>query len=118
MSSRSSVARRARGGGDSASKRPAGFGYEPASVKTLAAVLALLPFVPFVAAETSFAVGTARAERGHSATGFLEVPAGVDAATSIPVVVVQGARPGPVLAIVSGAHGTEYASIVAVEKLI
>ena len=32
--------------------------------------------------------------------------------------VVQGARPGPVLALVSGAHGTEYASIIALEKLI
>jgi len=28
------------------------------------------------------------------------------------------AKPGPVLAIVSGAHGTEYASIVAVQQLI
>src|SRR6187549_3208121 len=66
----------------------------------------------------SFTVGTARAQRGHTATGFIEVPAGVDAATSIPVAVVHGARPGPVLAIVSGAHGTEYASIVAVARLI
>jgi predicted deacylase len=32
--------------------------------------------------------------------------------------VVHGAKPGPVLAIVSGAHGTEYASIVAVSKLV
>ena len=67
---------------------------------------------------SEFAVGTARATRGHDATGWLEVPAGVDAATSIPVVVVQGARKGPVLAIVSGAHGTEYASIIAVERLM
>jgi len=65
-----------------------------------------------------FTVGTARAERGRTATGFIEVPAGVDAGTSIPVAVVHGARPGPVLAIVSGAHGTEYASIIAVEKLM
>jgi len=49
-----------------------------------------------------FTVGTARAERGRNATGFIEVPAGVDAGTSIPVEVVHGARPGPVLAIVSG----------------
>jgi hypothetical protein len=46
------------------------------------------------------------------------VPAGSDAALTIPVAVVNGARPGPVLAIVSGAHGTEYASIIAVERLI
>ncbi len=36
----------------------------------------------------------------------------------IPVAVVRGAKPGPVLALVSGAHGTEYASIIAIEKLI
>jgi hypothetical protein len=77
-------------------------------------VLALAP----VAHAQSFAVGTARAERGHTATGYIEVPAAADPATSIPVVVVHGAQPGPVLAIVSGAHGTEYASIIAVERLI
>ncbi len=66
----------------------------------------------------SFTVGTATAASGQMATGFLEVPAGVDAATSIPVAVIQGAKPGPVLALVSGSHGTEYASIIAVVKLV
>jgi predicted deacylase len=66
----------------------------------------------------SFTVGTATAQRGQKAFGAIEVPAGSDAALSIPVAVVHGARPGPVLAIVSGAHGTEYASIIAVEHLI
>src|SRR5437868_12311270 len=36
----------------------------------------------------------------------------------IPVVVVNGTKPGPTLALVSGAHGTEYASIIALEKVI
>ncbi len=63
-------------------------------------------------------VGTASARRGTTATGVIAVPAGSDAATNIPVIVVNGAKPGPVLAVVSGAHGTEYASIIAVEKLI
>src|SRR5580704_258281 len=66
----------------------------------------------------SFTVGTATAASGQKATGYLQVPAGVDAATDIPVIVVNGAKPGPVLALVSGAHGTEYASIIALEKLI
>src|SRR5437588_7493597 len=66
----------------------------------------------------SFSVGTATAAPGQKATGYIEVPAGVDAATGIPVVVVRGARPGPVLALVSGLHGTEYASVIALEKLI
>ena len=69
-------------------------------------------------AQNSFTLGTATAAPGQKATGTLEVPAGVDTATSIPVVVVRGAKPGPVLALVSGAHGTEYASIIALEKVI
>jgi hypothetical protein len=65
-----------------------------------------------------FVVGTASAARGQTATGTIDVPAGVDAATSIPVAILHGARRGPVLALVAGAHGTEYASIIALEKLI
>src|SRR5262249_9950897 len=71
-----------------------------------------------LAAQSSFTVGTASAPPGQKATGVLEVPAGSDAATSIPVAVFRGAKPGPVLALVSGAHGTEYVSIIALEKLI
>jgi predicted deacylase len=66
----------------------------------------------------SFTVGTATAARGQKAFGAIQVPAGIDAALTIHVAVVHGAKPGPVLAIVSGAHGTEYASIIAVERLI
>ena len=79
--------------------------------------LALWPI--FASAQgSSFTVGTASAAPGQKATGYLEVPADVDAGTNIPVVVVNGAKPGPVLALVTGAHGTEYASIIAVERLI
>jgi len=70
------------------------------------------------AAAVAFAVGTATAAPGQKVSGTIEVPAGVDASLSIPVVVANGARPGPVLALVSGAHGTEYASIIALERVI
>jgi len=66
----------------------------------------------------TFTVGTATAQRGQKAYGALKVPSGSDAGYDIPVVVIHGARPGPVLAVASGAHGTEYASIIAVEMLI
>jgi len=46
------------------------------------------------------------------------VPAGVDSGTVIQFAVINGATPGPVVAFVSGAHGTEYTSIVALTKLI
>jgi predicted deacylase len=69
-------------------------------------------------AQFRFTVGTASAAPGQKATGLLEVPAGVDSGANIPVAVVNGVKPGPVLALVSGAHGTEYASIIALETLI
>jgi predicted deacylase len=71
-----------------------------------------------VAQTGSFTVGSATAMPGSKATGTIDVPAGSDAGKSIPVVVVRGAKAGPVLALVSGLHGTEYASIIALEKLI
>jgi predicted deacylase len=78
-----------------------------------------LLFPVFVASQSlSFSVGTATAAPGQKSTGYLEVPAGVDAATNIPVIVINGEKRGPVLALVSGAHGTEYTSIIAIEKLI
>ncbi|HMG36245.1 MAG TPA: M14 family metallopeptidase [Blastocatellia bacterium] len=66
----------------------------------------------------TFTVGTATATRGQKATGTIDVPAGSDAGTRIPVAVIHGVRPGPVLALVSGAHGTEYTSIIALEQII
>jgi predicted deacylase len=69
------------------------------------------------AERTTFTVGTAAAAQGSRATGFLEVAAGVDPGLQIPIILFHGAWPGPVLAVVAGSHGTEYASILAVERL-
>jgi len=63
-------------------------------------------------------VGNATASRGHTAYGVIAVSAGVDSALSIPVAVVHGAKPGKTVAFVAGSHGTEYASIVAMQRLI
>lgn len=86
--------------------------------------LAILGWTAIVlAAATSTAgaaevtVGTAVAKAGERVNGFIQVPGGVDAATNIPVIVINGAKPGPKLALVAGSHGTEYASIIALEKL-
>jgi predicted deacylase len=78
----------------------------------------MLPLLLAATLAQDFRVGTAVAAKGQAGRGAIEVPAGSDAALSIPVAVINGARPGPVLAVVSGAHGTEYASIIAVERLI
>ena len=82
------------------------------------AVLSLLVVCLSAFAQDNFTVGTATAPRGAKAYGAIEVPAGVDGALTIPVVVANGAKPGPVLALVSGLHGTEYASIIALERVI
>jgi len=70
-----------------------------------------------VALAADVTVGTATAHNGEKAAGYIRVPAGADAATDIAVIVVNGAKPGPTLALVAGAHGTEYASIIALERL-
>jgi uncharacterized protein len=71
----------------------------------------------WIASAADVTVGTATAHAGQKATGFIQVPAGTDAALNIPVIVINGSKPGPKLALVAGSHGTEYASIIAVEKL-
>jgi len=88
--------------------------------RLIAAMFFVVLFTSFTVAQDrgTFKVGTASANLGQKATGTIEVPAGSDAALSIPVAVVHGAKPGPVLALVAGAHGTEYTSIIALEKLI
>jgi predicted deacylase len=48
---------------------------------------------------------------------LLEVPAGADAGTVIPITVIRGARPGPVLALIAGNHGYEYPPILALQRL-
>lgn len=62
-------------------------------------------------------VGSATASRGQTAYGHIAVAARADSGLKIPVAVIHGARPGKVVAFVAGSHGTEYASIVALQRL-
>src|SRR5258706_7221260 len=79
--------------------------------------LAIILSLNGLAGAQQVTVGSATASPGQRATGVIAVPAGVDAAMDIPVIVINGAKPGPKLALLAGAHGTEYASIIALEKL-
>ena len=81
-------------------------------------ILVGMPLAATGAGQNAFTVGTATATEGHAATGTIDVPAGVDQALHIPVALFHGAWPGPVLALVAGSHGTEYVSILALERLI
>jgi uncharacterized protein len=48
---------------------------------------------------------------------ILEVPAAQDAGTVIPITLIRGSRPGPVLALIAGNHGYEYPPILALQRL-
>ncbi len=67
---------------------------------------------------TPFTVGSATATPGATAYGAIAIPAGSDSALQISVAVIRGMKPGPVVAFVAGSHGTEYTSIIAMQKLI
>src|ERR1700704_866679 len=69
-------------------------------------------------AQAPLTVGPITAKPGEKISGWLDVPAGVDAGTKIPVSVVNGAKPGPVLALVAGTHGYEYTSILALQRVL
>jgi predicted deacylase len=75
-------------------------------------------WVAATAQQPALTVGTATAVTGQTVAGFIEVSAGSDLGTNIPVAVIRGPKPGPTLALVAGGRGTEYASILALEKLI
>ncbi len=64
----------------------------------------------------AFAVGSVTAAPGTRGSGFLEVPArGTDLGTRIPITIIHGAKAGPVLGLVAGTHGYEYAPIIAMQ---
>jgi predicted deacylase len=65
----------------------------------------------------SFTVGQISVAPGEKASGLIEVPARKDAGTQIPVTILHGANPGPVLALIAGNHGYEYAPIIALQRL-
>jgi predicted deacylase len=80
--------------------------------------LAVFSLVSAAWAGEDFAIGGIRVKAGSAVSGRLVVPAGRDsAATEIPCTVVNGSRPGPVLALVAGVHAYEYAPILALYRL-
>jgi predicted deacylase len=64
-----------------------------------------------------FSVGLLRAREGETVSGMLEIPAASDPGAQVPVTILRGTRPGPVLALVAGVHGYEYPPILALQKL-
>ena len=46
-----------------------------------------------------------------------DIPAGLHNGTHIPITTIEGARPGPTLALIAGNHGYEYPPILALQQL-
>ncbi len=85
---------------------------------TLAAAGLWLVTAAPAGAQSAFTIGPVTAQPGTVASGTLAVPPGAgDAGTTIPISIVQGARPGPVLALTAGVHGMEYPPILALQRL-
>lgn len=87
------------------------FGFAVFSLLLLGAVVAGAQGQPL-------SVGPVSAAPGSAASGTLTVPAAPgDQGTTIPITVINGAKPGPVLALVAGVHGMEYPPILALQRL-
>ncbi len=68
-------------------------------------------------AQSPYTIGGVTAPPGTTVSGELQIPAGADGAAVVPFSIVNGARPGPVLALVAGTHGAEYPPVLALQRL-
>jgi predicted deacylase len=78
----------------------------------------ILALLVVLQAQAPLTVGPVTARPGEAASGWLDVPAGVDSGTRIPITIVRGRLPGPTLALVAGTHGSEVAPIVALQRVL
>jgi len=80
--------------------------------------IVIFPGGPARAADQDvLSVGSLRAAAGESVSGYLDIDPLNDRGTRIPVSVIRGQHPGPVLALVAGVHGYEYPGITALQRL-
>jgi uncharacterized protein len=63
-------------------------------------------------------VGKVTAQPGEVAQGFIEVGETVAGPIRIPVIVINGSKPGPKICLTAGVHATEYAPIEAVLRIV
>ena len=81
-------------------------------------LLALVFVVPLFSQEGEvFKVGTISAKRGEKVSGTLIVEEGIDKGSFIPITIIQGKKPGPVLTLNAGIHGTEYVPVIALQRI-
>jgi hypothetical protein len=72
----------------------------------------LFALTPPAAAQQPLRVGPITAPPGTMASGTIDIPARTgDQGSLLPITVINGAKPGPTLALVAGTHGMEYTPI-------
>jgi uncharacterized protein len=82
-------------------------------------VIAGVLVAPPAYGQQPFTIGAVSAAPGAIASGTLTVPARAgDEGTTIPISIVHGMRPGPVLALTAGVHGQEYTPVIALQRLL
>ena len=86
--------------------------------KRAGALLILLTATVFAQPRGSFTAGPVTARAGEKTSGMIEIAALNDEGTTIPISVIHGAQPGPVLGLIAGNHGYEYAPIIALQHLL
>lgn len=91
-------------------------------MRILPAILLCLLSASGGIAQEAFRLGALTAEPGRMVSGRLEIaPAAGDTGDGdgafVPLTIAHGARPGPVLVLVAGVHGSEYAPILALQRL-
>lgn len=65
-----------------------------------------------------FSIGSINAYPGEKVTGKLIVEDGIDKGSFIPISIISGEKPGPVLTLNAGIHGTEYVPVIALQKIL
>lgn len=82
------------------------------------ATLCALVVATEAVAQQPFTVGPVTAQPGTTGSGTIQIAARQgDEGTTLPISVIHGTRPGPVLALVAGVHGQEYTPILALQNL-
>lgn len=66
---------------------------------------------------TTFTIDSISAEPGSIVSGKLIIEDGIDTGTFIPITIINGIKPGPVLTLNAGLHGTEYVPVMVLQKL-
>jgi predicted deacylase len=87
-------------------------------VRTPVLALAACCFaLPALAQQQALTIAGITVQPGTRVSGYLEVPAAADSGSRIPITIVRGPAPGPVLALIGGTHGSEVAPVLALQRI-